>query len=105
MLIFMVSLAGVPPTAGFIGKYYIILSLLQTGHYVLAVVSALFAAVAIYYYFRIVRAMFVSDLKETAPLATSFGVRVALAVTGLLTLGIGIYPEPFLNFAQISLLR
>jgi NADH-quinone oxidoreductase subunit N len=105
MLIFMVSLAGVPPTAGFIGKYYIILSLLQTGHYVLAVVSALFAAVAIYYYFRIVRAMFVSEMKETAPVATSFGLRVALAVTGLLTLGIGIYPEPFLNFAQISLLR
>jgi NADH-quinone oxidoreductase subunit N len=105
MLIFMVSLAGVPPTAGFIGKYYIILSLLETGHFILAVVSALFAAVAIYYYFRIVRAMFVSELKETAPLATSFGLRVALAVTGLLTLGIGIYPEPFLNFAQISLLR
>jgi NADH-quinone oxidoreductase subunit N len=105
MLIFMLSLAGIPPTAGFIGKYYIFLSLLQTGHYILAAVSALFVAVAIYYYFRIVRAMFVSDLDETSPLATSFGLRVALALTGLLTLGIGIYPEPFLEFAQISLIR
>ncbi len=105
MLIFMLSLAGIPPTAGFIGKYYIFLSLLQTGHYVLAAVSALFVAVAIYYYFRIVRAMFVSEVSETAPLASSFGLRVALAVTGLATLGIGIFPEPFLNFAQLSLMR
>jgi len=105
MLIFMLSLAGIPPTAGFIGKYYIFLALLQTGHYTLAVVAALFVAVAIYYYFRIVRAMFVSEPVEEAPLATSFGLRVALVVTGLLTLGIGIYPEPFLQFAQISLIR
>jgi NADH-quinone oxidoreductase subunit N len=105
MLIFMLSLAGIPPTAGFIGKYYIFLSLLQTGHYVLAVVGALFVAVAIYYYFRIVRAMFVSELTETAPLATSLGLRVAVVVTGLVTLGIGIYPEPFLNFAQLSVMR
>ena len=41
MLIFLLSLAGIPPTAGFIGKYYIFLSLIETGHYVLAVVAAL----------------------------------------------------------------
>ena len=105
MLIFMLSLAGIPPTAGFIGKYYIFLSLLQTGHYTLAVVAALFVAVAIYYYFRIVRAMFVSELTETAPLASSLGLRVAVVVTGILTLGIGVYPEPFLNFAQLSIMR
>jgi len=105
MLIFMLSLAGIPPTAGFIGKYYIFLSLLQTGHYLLAAIGALFVAVAIYYYFKIVRAMFVNDLAETRPLAASFGLRVALAITGLLTLGIGIYPEPFLEFAQITLIR
>ncbi len=56
MLIFMLSLAGIPPTAGFIGKYFIFLSLIQTGHYVLAVIATLYVAVAIYYYFRIVRA-------------------------------------------------
>ncbi len=105
MLIFMLSLAGIPPTAGFIGKYYIFLALIEGGRYLLAAIGALYVAVAIYYYFRIVRSMFVSDVKQTAPLSMSFGVRVALLLTGLLTLGIGIYPEPFLNFAQISLLR
>jgi NADH-quinone oxidoreductase subunit N len=105
MLVFLLSLAGIPPTAGFIGKYYIFLSLIETGHYALAVVATLYVAVAIYYYFRIVRSMFVRELTEKAPLATSFGLRVALAVSAILTLGIGIYPEPFLNLAQTSLIR
>ena len=105
MLIFLLSLAGIPPTAGFIGKYYIFLSLIETGHYVLAVIATLYVAVAIYYYFRIVRSMFVGPLAERTPLATSFGLKLALAITGIMTLGIGIYPEPFLRLAQTSLLR
>jgi NADH-quinone oxidoreductase subunit N len=105
MLIFLLSLAGIPPTAGFLGKYYIFLSLIQTGHYTLAVVATLYVAVAIYYYFKIVRSMFVRDEIEETPLATSFGLRLALGATGLLTLVIGIYPEPFLRLAQTSLLR
>jgi len=61
--------------------------------------------VAIYYYFRIVRSMFIAEAADRVPLASSLGLRVALGVTGVLTLGIGIYPEPFLRLAQISLLR
>jgi NADH-quinone oxidoreductase subunit N len=105
MLIFLLSLAGIPPTAGFLGKYYIFLSLIQTGHYTLAVVATLYVAVAIYYYFKVVRSMFTGEETEKAPLATSFGLRLALAVTGVMTLAIGIYPEPFLRLAQTSLLR
>jgi NADH-quinone oxidoreductase subunit N len=105
MLIFLLSLAGIPPTAGFLGKYYIFLSLIETRHYALAVVGTLYAAVAIYYYFKIVRSMFLRDATEKAPLASSVGLRVALAVSGLLTLIIGVYPEPFLKLAQTSLLR
>ncbi|MBI2681176.1 MAG: NADH-quinone oxidoreductase subunit N [Candidatus Solibacter usitatus] len=105
MLVFMLSLAGIPPTAGFLGKYYIFLSLIETRHYLLAVVGTLYVAVAIYYYFRIVRSMFVGQLVEQAPLASSFGVRLALGVAGAMTLAIGIYPEPFLRMAQGSILR
>jgi NADH-quinone oxidoreductase subunit N len=105
MLIFLLSLAGIPPTAGFLGKYYIFLALIQTGHYTLAVVATLYVAVAIYYYFKIVRSMFIGEVTEEVPLATSFGLRLALVVSGVLTLAIGIYPEPFLRLAQTSLLR
>jgi NADH-quinone oxidoreductase subunit N len=105
MLIFLLSLAGIPPTAGFLGKYYIFLSLIQTGHYVLAVIATLYVAVAIYYYFRVVKTMFAGELADHEPLASSFGLRLALGVTGVLTLGIGIYPEPWLRLAQTSLMR
>jgi NADH-quinone oxidoreductase subunit N len=105
MLVFLLSLAGIPPTAGFLGKYYIFLSLIQTGHYVLAVVATLYVAVAIYYYFRLVRSMFVGEATEKAPVSSSVGLRFALAATGIMTLLVGIYPEPFLQLAQRSLPR
>lgn len=105
MLVCLLSLAGIPPTAGFLGKYYIFLSLVQTGHYLLAVIAVLYVAVAVYYYFRIVRAMFVAEAGPSVALASSFGVRVAAALTAILTLGIGIYPEPFLQLAQLPVMR
>jgi NADH-quinone oxidoreductase subunit N len=105
MLIFLLSLAGIPPTAGFLGKYYIFLALIQTGHYTLAVVATLYVAVAIYYYFKIVKSMFTREALEETPVASSFGLRLALGVSGILTLFIGIYPEPFLKLAQTSLMR
>lgn len=105
MLVFLLSLAGIPPTAGFLGKYYIFLALIETHHYVLAVIATLYVAVAIYYYFRVVKIMFVGELTEKAPLATSLGLRLALGITGVLTLGVGVYPEPLLRMAQNSLLK
>lgn len=106
MLIFLMSLAGIPPTAGFFGKYFIFLSLIETGHYVLAVLGCLYAAVAIYYYMRMVKAMFIETEEEPTPaLATSFGTQLALAVTGAMTLIIGVYPEPFVRLAQQSFQR
>jgi NADH-quinone oxidoreductase subunit N len=106
MLIFLLSLAGIPPTAGFIGKYFIFLALIQTGHYTLAVIAVLYVAVAIYYYFRLVKSMFIHEAaKEAPPVTTSFGMQVALGVTGVLTLVIGMYPEPFVRMAQQTLNR
>jgi NADH-quinone oxidoreductase subunit N len=102
MLIFLLSLAGIPPTAGFLGKYYIFLSLVETGHYYLAVIAVLYVAVAVYYYFRMVRSMFVSEPVDKLPVASSVGLRVALAATGLMTIVVGLYPEPFLRLAQTS---
>ena len=102
MLVFLMSLAGIPPTAGFLGKYYIFLALIESGHYVLAVISVLYVAVAVYYYFRVVRSMFVSEPSDKLAVGSSFGLRVALGVTGLMTILIGVYPEPFLRLAQTS---
>jgi NADH-quinone oxidoreductase subunit N len=100
MLIFLLSLAGIPPTAGFIGKYFIFLSLIQTGHYYLALLGVGYSVVALYYYFRIVVVMFMKRPLGEAPYATSFALRVALGVTLVMTLLIGIYPQPIIVIAR-----
>jgi NADH-quinone oxidoreductase subunit N len=100
MLIFLLSLAGIPPTAGFIGKYWVFLSLIETGHYYLAVLGVVYSVVALYYYFRIVVVMFMKRPLEEVPLATSFALRVALGVTLAMTLLIGIFPQPVIVIAR-----
>src|SRR5437660_8776632 len=74
MLIFLLSLAGIPPTAGFIGKYYLFAAAIETGHNVLAVIAVLNAAISIYFYLRIVVAMFMRDATDRTGLTYSPGL-------------------------------
>lgn len=104
MLIFLLSLTGIPPTAGFLGKYYIFLSLIQTRHYYLAVFAALYVVVALYYYFRIVVVMFMQEAREPGKMTLAPGLVAALVIAFVLTLGTGLYPEPLIRFAQASVL-
>lgn len=105
LLLFLLSLAGLPPTAGFWGKYYVFLALLETGHPVLAVISVLYVAVSAFYYFRIVRYVFAAPDTFIPPLLNGWGMRAALGIAGTLTLWIGVFPEPFLRLAKGSILR
>lgn len=104
MLVFLLSLTGIPPTVGFLGKYYIFLSLIQTGHYYLAVFAALYVVVALYYYFRVVVVMFMQPEREPGKMTLAPGLLAALAITSVLTIVAGIYPEPLIRFAQASIL-
>jgi NADH-quinone oxidoreductase subunit N len=102
LLIFMLSLAGIPPTAGFMGKYFIFLSLIETHHPVLAVFAVLYIVPALYYYFRIVVHAWLKQPGEAPrPLMTS-AQAVALGVAVFVTLAAGLYPEPFTRFAQYA---
>lgn len=100
MLIFLLSLAGIPPTAGFIGKYYLFAAAIETGHNVLAVIAVLNAAISIYFYFRIVVSMFMRDATERTGLTYAPGVTMTLAIATVFTLLIGIYPDPFIAMAR-----
>jgi len=100
MLIFLLSLAGVPPTGGFIAKYYLFAGLIESDHSKLAVIAVLNAAVSVYFYLRIVVAMFMKESNEKTGLALSPGIVFALAVALLFTLWIGFYPDPFISLAQ-----
>jgi NADH-quinone oxidoreductase subunit N len=100
MLIFLLSLAGIPPTAGFIGKYYLFAAAIETGHNVLAVIAVLNAAISIYFYLRIVVSMFMREPTEKTGIAFSPGLKVALGVAIIFTMLIGIYPDPFIALAR-----
>jgi len=103
MLIFLLSLTGIPPTAGFIAKYYIFLALIQAGRYELAVFAALYVVVALYYYFRIVVMMFMEDVREPGRMTLAPGLVATLAIALVLTLAPGIYPEPLINLARLAI--
>jgi NADH-quinone oxidoreductase subunit N len=100
MLIFLLSLAGIPPTAGFIGKYYLFAAAIETGHNVLAVIAVLNAAISLYFYFRIVVSMFMRDATEKTGLTFAPGLNMALGVAIIFTMLIGIYPDPFIALAK-----
>ncbi len=105
MLVFLVSLAGIPPTAGFLAKYYIFLALLESGHYYLAVIGVLYVAVAIYYYFRVIRSMFFEEPAIQPQFRMGRGLGIAFATAIAATIGIGIFAEPFVRIASMTLLR
>ena len=103
MLLFLLSLAGIPPAAGFLGKYYIFLSLIESQHYALAALGVLYSLFGLYYYLKIANAMLMRAPMETERLSVSFGMRCAVGVTALATIVIGVYPEPFIRGVNWSL--
>jgi NADH-quinone oxidoreductase subunit N len=88
MLVFLLSLSGIPPLAGFWGKYFIFLSLIQTGHYVLAALAVLYSVIALYYYMRIGSTMMIKPAMDREPVKVGPAMALALAVTAAGTIGI-----------------
>ncbi len=104
LLVFMLSLAGIPPTAGFLGKYFIFQGLIQAHHPVLAVFAALYIVPAVYYYFRIIVHAWLKKPGVDSPIPViSFGQLFVLIVTVFVTLAAGLYPEPFTHLARYAI--
>lgn len=104
MLIFLLSLAGIPPLAGFWGKYFIFFSLIETKHYVLAALGVLYSVFGLYYYLKMANAMFMGKAEESGLLPVSWTMRAALGVTAFATLFIGIMPDRFISLVNWSLI-
>ncbi len=103
LVIFFLSLTGIPPTGGFVGKLYIFAAAIQEGFIWLAIIGVLNSAISLYYYFRIVVAMYMQKPeRETIPLAISPALTVAILLMAIGTLLIGVYPQPFLAAAKSS---
>lgn len=103
MLVFMFSLTGIPPTAGFIGKFYLFMSAINAGYTWVVIIAVLFSAVSAYFYLRVVMLMYMREPKETVALAKSPALGFALAVTVTAVILIGVLPSAFVNFARVAI--
>lgn len=101
MTIFMFSMAGIPPMAGFFGKYFVIGAAIQGGYMTLAVVGVLTSAISAYYYLRVIKVMWF-DNGVGALDARPASLSVVMAGTGLFTVFFFAFPAPFLAAAQAA---
>jgi NADH-quinone oxidoreductase subunit N len=104
MLIFMFSLTGIPPTAGFIGKFYVFMEAIKAGYVSLVIIAVIFSVVSAFFYLRVVMFMYMKEPKEGVALATSAPMGFVLVVTALTTIILGVFPSYLLNFARFSIL-
>jgi NADH-quinone oxidoreductase subunit N len=105
MAIFMLSLAGIPPTGGFVGKFYIFTGAIQQGHVPLAVIGVMASLVSVYYYLRVVVLMYMRPTPAGEPALVRANVAIAAALT-LAVLGIlffGVVPGPLYAAARAAI--
>ncbi len=102
MLLFMLSLGGIPPTAGFMGKFWLFGAAIDADYVWLAVIGVLNSAVSLYYYIRIVVFMYLKEPEVSRVEPTRPALAAALWVALVATIALGLYPQPLFNFAEAS---
>lgn len=92
MSVFLLSLAGIPLTAGFLAKFYMLKAVLSTGHYLwLAIFGVLMAAVSVYYYFRVIQAMYFKEGETTILVTKRF--KFSVVILAVLIILAGLFPN------------
>ncbi|MEK6718922.1 MAG: NADH-quinone oxidoreductase subunit N [candidate division NC10 bacterium] len=103
MALFMFSLAGIPPTGGFMGKFYIFSAAIQANYIGLAIVGVLNSVISVFYYLRITVVMYMGQGEaESRPAGLSPALRLAVLIAILGTLQLGLFPSRFLEVALRS---
>jgi len=102
MLLFLLSLAGIPFVVGFWATLYVFSAAYQAGHGWLVLLGALFAVVALFYYLQLARAMYMKPVTDKSPVKYDLGLKVAIAVCIFAVVGIGAWPQPFLESARLA---
>ncbi len=98
MAVFLLSLAGVPPFAGFLGKLYIFAAAINEGLYLLIIVGLINVVISMYYYLIVVKKMYISEPVDPSPLTLSRPLQAAMYVGLAGTVILGIYPQPFIDW-------
>lgn len=102
MLVFMFSLTGIPPMAGFMGKFYLFMAAINAGYTWLVIVAVMFSAISAYFYLRIVMLMYMREPNEAVQLNSSAGIGLSLVVTATAVIIIGILPSQLMAFARLA---
>jgi NADH-quinone oxidoreductase subunit N len=99
MLVFLLSLAGVPPLAGFIGKVYIFAAAVHQKMFFLVTVGLINVIISFYYYLIVVKKIYTLEPKETTPIHLSMPLKVVIyaGIAGVILLGV--WPQPFIEFS------
>jgi NADH-quinone oxidoreductase subunit N len=103
MLVFLLSLTGIPPTAGFVGKFYLFGAAVEAGYIWLVLIAVVNSAISLFYYMRVVMVMYMRNLPPQGialSQSSTLHIAILLAVAG--TLLLGIFPGPILDFARAS---
>ncbi len=103
MTICMLSLAGIPPMAGFAGKFYLFAGAVQNGYLWLAVIGLIMSMVSVYYYLGVSKAMYIGENENDSPVLTTGGSTVALWICVLATILLGVYPGPLSELAGYAI--
>ncbi len=99
MLVFLLSLAGVPPLAGFIGKVYVVAAAVNQGLIFLVSVALINMVISFYYYLIVVKKIYSLEPKETTPIHIPIPLKIAIYVSIGGVIFLGIWPKPFINAA------
>ena len=103
MLIFMFSLTGIPPMAGFIGKFYLFTAVIDAGYTWLTVVAVMFSAISAFFYLRIVIYMYMREPKGEIAVASSPALNLALTLTAVGVVVIGVLPGKLIELAKMAI--
>ncbi len=103
LTLFLLSLAGIPPLVGFVAKIYIFSAAIKSNSISLAIAIALNSAVAAYYYFKVVKAMYLTPPETSAPLKNPLPIKIAVGTTLLGVLLIGLWPVQVIRLVEQSI--
>jgi len=102
LALMMLSLAGIPPTIGFMAKFYIFAAAAQSGLWLLLVIGVLNSGLAAYYYLRVLVTLYRQPESETAWRSAPVASSIALGVLMVLLVCLGIYPMPLISLTQAA---
>jgi NADH-quinone oxidoreductase subunit N len=103
LVLAMLSLAGLPPTVGFFGKFYLFVALIEAKAWWLLAIAAVGSALGLYVYFRYLTVAFRQPPSEARPMLTALSDSVVVGICAVLILGFGVYPVPLIDAVRLSL--